>query len=80
MTRNVFSGPSRWFEERCPNGCFLIRKRTLREVPVNGRFWPKPAIGARASLMTPRGQNATLSEPAESDCFWGLSGHRMSAF
>ena len=31
-------------EERCPNDCFLIRKRPLREAPVNGRSWPKVAL------------------------------------
>ncbi len=51
MTRNVFSGPSRWFEERCPNGrilrlhsIFLIRKRTFGESAANDRFWPKVAL------------------------------------
>ena len=32
------------FEERCPNGCFLVHKRPLREAPVNGRSWPKVAL------------------------------------
>ena len=32
------------FEERCPNGCFLIRKRPLGMVSVNDRFWPKAAL------------------------------------
>ncbi len=31
------SGQNWQFEERCPNGCFLIGKRTLREAPVKGR-------------------------------------------
>ncbi len=30
-------GQNRRFEERRPNGCFLIRKRTLRVAPMNGR-------------------------------------------
>jgi hypothetical protein len=38
---------NRRFEERCPNGRFLIRKRPLREVPVNDRFWPKADLRER---------------------------------
>ncbi len=30
-------GQDRRFEQRCPNGRFLIRKQSLREGPVNGR-------------------------------------------
>jgi len=37
-------GQNRPNEEHRPNGCFLIGKRTLREVPVNGRLWPIPAL------------------------------------
>jgi len=29
-------------------------------VPVNGRFWPKAAVGARAGRMTARGQKAPI--------------------
>jgi hypothetical protein len=32
------------FEEHRLNGCFLIRRPTLRDASVNGRFWPKAAI------------------------------------
>jgi len=46
---------NRLFEERYPNGRFPIRKRTLAKDTMNGRSWPNPAIGARASLMTPWG-------------------------
>jgi hypothetical protein len=34
-------GQNRRFEERCPNGRYLIRKRPLRMAPMNGRFWPR---------------------------------------
>jgi hypothetical protein len=30
-------GQNRRFEERCPNGRYLIHKRPLREAPVKGR-------------------------------------------
>ena len=33
-----------WFAERCPNGCFLIGKRTLGMVSVNDHLWPKVAL------------------------------------
>jgi hypothetical protein len=29
-----------------PNDRFPIRKRPLREAPVNDRFWPIPAVAA----------------------------------
>jgi hypothetical protein len=38
------SGQNRRFEERYPNGCFPIHKRSLRGGPANGRFWPKTAV------------------------------------
>jgi hypothetical protein len=37
-------GQNRRFEERYPNGRFLIRKRPLQVAPMNGRFWPKAAV------------------------------------
>ena len=52
---------NRRFEERYPNGRFLIRKQPLRMVPINGRFWPNPAVGARVSRMTQMGQTRTIA-------------------
>ena len=40
------SGQVRKYDACWPNDCFLIRKRPLRMVPINGRFWPNPVIGA----------------------------------
>ncbi len=37
-------GSNRPFAERRPNGRFLIRKQPLRVAPMNGRFWPIPAV------------------------------------
>ncbi len=36
---------------RCelPNGRFFIRKQPLRVAPMNGRFWPIPAVGIQSS-------------------------------
>jgi len=38
------TGQNRRFEERRPNGRFLIRKRSFRQAPANDRFWPKVAL------------------------------------
>ncbi len=67
------SGQNRRFEERYPNGCFPIHKRSLRGGPANGRFWPKAAIGARACLMTHMGLNRTSSAMSIYVRCWGLS-------
>jgi hypothetical protein len=34
------SGQLRPFAERRPNGRFLIRKQTMVNANMNGRFWP----------------------------------------
>jgi hypothetical protein len=52
--RSKAAGPckksqTRQFEERYPNGRFLIRKQSLREVPVKGRSWPKIALRRHCS-------------------------------
>ncbi len=38
------------------NDCFLICKRPLRAVPMNGRFWPKAAVALKPSRMSELGQ------------------------
>ena len=72
-------GQDRPFAERRPNHRFLICKRPLREVSVNGRFWPNPAIGARASRMSAVGQKRTSRALAIYVRFWGLCGHSSAA-
>ncbi len=44
VTLQRVNGQNRPFAERRPNGRFLIRKRPLRVAPMNGRFWPIPAV------------------------------------
>ncbi len=59
------SGQSLPSEERCPNDRFPIRKRPLREVPVNGRSWPNTAVGALRPLRSreaPSWSNSSLRE------------------
>jgi hypothetical protein len=38
--RYVGLASNRRFEEHCPNGRYMIRKPSLRDAPVKGRFWP----------------------------------------
>ena len=58
----------RRFQERRPNGRFLIRKRPLRVAPRNDRYWPKAAVALKPSRMSELGQHATFAGvPATSE-------------
>jgi hypothetical protein len=49
LTARLYNWRDIWkkwrFDERCPNGRFLIRKRSLRMVPRNVCSWPILAVG-----------------------------------
>ncbi len=77
---------NRPFKERCLNdrilrlhSIFLIGKRTLRDAPAKGRYWPKAAVALKSSRMSAMGQQRTSSALPLYVRFWGLSGHPMSA-
>ncbi len=48
-------GQNRRYEECCPNGCYLIGKRTSRKVSVKGRLWPISAVPIQSSPMSELG-------------------------
>ena len=68
------AGQLQKYEACWPNDCFLIRKRPLRQAPVNGRLWPNPAIGARTGRVTARGQQRKPSGDCAQRHTWGRSG------
>ncbi len=71
-------GQNRRFEKRCPNGRFLIRKRTLVKDTMNGRSWPISAVPIQSSPMSELGQLRTLATYRCHVCCWGLSGHNQA--
>ncbi len=64
-------GQNRRFEKRCPNGRFLIRKRTLVKDTMNGRSWPISAVPIQSTPMSELGQLRTLATYRCDVCFQG---------